>query len=107
MERDMKKHDARLPGDLGYHFLRRNYPGFPHSHYERTAAFGFKHTSPVPKDAEGVVTVGGIELRLTRPPVAGRSKHRILARCPCCLREVPAGRLHQHVGVCAVRAATA
>jgi hypothetical protein len=85
------------PSALGYKFLRENFPEFPRSHYARTRAFTGKDNGPIPKDQQGVTTMGGIIVRLFK---ADGGRHRIHAECPKCRKDIPAGRLHQHVGVC-------
>jgi hypothetical protein len=98
-ERIARSQRAARPHRLGYSYLRKNHPDFPTSHYDRTKAFTGKTTSPIPKDMTGSVVLGGIELVLNAANPK-RRQHRIMARCPKCSDLVPAGRLHQHVGVC-------
>jgi hypothetical protein len=57
-----------------------------------------KPSSPIPKDFQGKFNIDGVEITVTLPPVEGRRKHRILAKCPDCGSTLPAGRLHQHTG---------
>lgn len=69
-----------------------------HSHELLLPLLGFKPSSPIPLDFEGIFTIQGVKVVVKKPPVKGRRKHRIFAVCPDCSREIPAGRLHQHVG---------
>jgi hypothetical protein len=80
------------------------------------ALFGRKKVPPYPvtiiRTEMDVPLVSGPTVRLkviVRPgPNAGRA-HRIFVECPECGVQIPAGRLHQHVGtaVCAADAPAA
>lgn len=90
---------SSIPYRAGVHFLRTNFPEYPLSHYERTRAFTGKPTGPIPKDMKGTTAMGGIIVKLVEAHPS-RRLHRIFAECPKCRNDVPAGRLHQHVGTC-------
>lgn len=60
--------------------------------------FGLKAGSPIPLDMTAKCEINGINVKIILPPKAGRRKHRVIATCPDCGNNIPAGRLSQHVG---------